>query len=114
MPRAAMARIRSSAASISPLLRPALTSSSSKSRGRAILTGGTRVYDDNAGWFVAPTVIDNLPADDACVQEEIFGPVLAVQVADSAEEALALANGTRYGLMAGIYWDLGEPGVPKA
>jgi len=37
------------------------------------------------------------------VQEEIFGPVLTVQVADSAEEALALANGTPYGLVAGIY-----------
>jgi len=74
-----------------------------KSRNRAILTGGGRVYDENAGWFVAPTVIDDLPADDACVQEEIFGPVLAVQVADDAEHALALANGTRYGLMAGIY-----------
>jgi acyl-CoA reductase-like NAD-dependent aldehyde dehydrogenase len=40
---------------------------------------------------------------DAVVQEEIFGPVLAVQVADSPEHALALANGTRFGLAAGIY-----------
>ena len=74
-----------------------------RARGRAIVIGGTRVYDDNAGWFVAPTVIDALPADDACVQEEIFGPVLSVQVAEDAAHALALANGTRYGLMAGIY-----------
>jgi len=76
---------------------------SAKARGRSILTGGTRIYDENAGWFVAPTVIDDLPGDDACVQEEIFGPVLAVQVAEDPEHALALANGTRYGLMAGIY-----------
>jgi acyl-CoA reductase-like NAD-dependent aldehyde dehydrogenase len=37
------------------------------------------------------------------VQEEIFGPVLAVQVADSVEHALELANGTPFGLAAGIY-----------
>jgi aldehyde dehydrogenase (NAD+) len=74
-------------------------------RGRRIATGGRRVSDPDhpKGWFVAPTVIDDLPVNDPCVQEEIFGPVLAVQVVDSPEEALAAANGTRYGLMAGIY-----------
>ena len=74
-------------------------------RGRRLATGGQRVTDPDhpEGWFVAPTVIDDLPINDPCVQEEIFGPVLAVQVVDSPEEALAAANGTRYGLMAGIY-----------
>jgi aldehyde dehydrogenase (NAD+)/betaine-aldehyde dehydrogenase len=37
------------------------------------------------------------------VQEEIFGPVLSVQIVDSPEEALHAANGTQYGLVAGIY-----------
>lgn len=37
------------------------------------------------------------------VQEEIFGPVLAVQVIDSVEEAVEIANGTPFGLVAGIY-----------
>jgi aldehyde dehydrogenase (NAD+)/betaine-aldehyde dehydrogenase len=37
------------------------------------------------------------------VQQEIFGPVLAVQVVDSDEAALAAANGTEYGLIAGVY-----------
>ena len=74
-------------------------------RGRRLATGGRRVTDPDhpEGWYVAPTVIDDLPINDPCVQEEIFGPVLAVQVVDSPEEALAAANGTRYGLMAGIY-----------
>jgi len=74
-------------------------------RGRRIVTGGHQLSDaaTGAGWFVAPTIIDDLPADDPCVQEEIFGPVLAVQVVDSAEAALEAANGTRYGLMAGLY-----------
>jgi aldehyde dehydrogenase (NAD+)/betaine-aldehyde dehydrogenase len=74
-------------------------------RGRRLATGGRQVTDPDhpEGWYVAPTVIDDLPINDPCVQEEIFGPVLAVQVVDSPEEALAAANGTRYGLMAGIY-----------
>jgi acyl-CoA reductase-like NAD-dependent aldehyde dehydrogenase len=55
------------------------------------------------GWFYPPTVLDAVAVGDAVVQEEIFGPVLAVQVADSPEHALALANGTRFGLAAGIY-----------
>src|SRR5262249_49583416 len=74
-------------------------------RGRRILVGGKRAVDRDQprGWYVQPTVIDDLPVNDPCVQEEIFGPVLAVQVVDSPEAALAAANGTRYGLMAGIY-----------
>jgi aldehyde dehydrogenase (NAD+)/betaine-aldehyde dehydrogenase len=76
-----------------------------RARGRAIPVGGHAVSDPQhpRGWFIAPTIIDDLPADDACVQEEIFGPVLSVQVVDDAESALAAANGTAYGLMAGIY-----------
>ncbi|WP_454685383.1 aldehyde dehydrogenase family protein [Ancylobacter moscoviensis] len=76
-----------------------------RARGREILTGGRTLLDaeEGNGWFYAPTIIDALPADDPCVQEEIFGPVLAVQVVEDAEQALAAANGTRYGLMAGIY-----------
>ena len=44
-----------------------------------------------------------MPPEDAAAQEEIFGPVLCVQPVDSREEALAVANGTAYGLAAGIY-----------
>ncbi|MEP9373614.1 aldehyde dehydrogenase family protein [Mesorhizobium sp. KR1-2] len=76
-----------------------------RQRGRSILTGGKPVTDPEtgAGWFYEPTIIDGLPCDDPAVQEEIFGPVLAVQVVDGADEAIAAANGTEYGLVAGIY-----------
>ena len=76
-----------------------------KQRGLAIVTGGSATVDPNSGlgWFFEPTVIDRLPPTDRLVQEEIFGPVLAVQVADNAEEALALANQTEFGLVAGVY-----------
>ena len=55
------------------------------------------------GCFYAPTILDDLPDDDVTVQEQIFGSVLAVQVVDSAEEAIAAANCTRLGFCAGIY-----------
>ncbi|NLT55641.1 MAG: aldehyde dehydrogenase [Actinomycetales bacterium] len=54
------------------------------------------------GFFVPPTVITGAGQDSPWVQEEIFGPVLTVQPFDSEEEAVALANGTPYGLAAGL------------
>ena len=55
------------------------------------------------GWFVAPTVIDGLPADCVTHQDEIFGPVVTLQSFDTDEEAVALANGVRYGLAASLW-----------
>lgn len=76
-----------------------------RARGAIIRCGGRTGCDPGSGrgWFYEPTVIDALPANDECVQQEIFGPVLAVQVFDTLEEALALANGTRFALAAGIF-----------
>ena len=76
-----------------------------KARGLSIATGGSITTDPEtgAGWFHQATVIDDVPAGDAIVQEEIFGPVLAVQIFDDEAQALELANGTDFGLVAGIY-----------
>lgn len=76
-----------------------------RSRGIATRAGGSVTADPETGlgWFVEPTVFDDLAPDDRLVQEEIFGPVLAVQVIDSEEEAIEIANGTDYGLVAGIF-----------
>ena len=75
-----------------------------KSEGK-VLTGGNRLtgpeYDE--GWFVAPTVVTDLAPDARLVQEEVFGPVLAVQKFHTETEAIELANGTKYGL-AGAVW----------
>lgn len=82
-----------------------------RKRGREILTGGAPTHDpaSNSGWFFEPTIIDDLPASDPAVQEEIFGPVLSVQVVDGDEEALEMANSTEFGLVAGIYTqDIGK------
>lgn len=74
-------------------------------RGLEIAVGGASTTDSETGrgWFFEPTIIDNVPTDDEIAQEEIFGPVLAVQVVDDADEAVAVANSTHFALVAGIY-----------
>lgn len=76
-----------------------------RARGLEIVTGGNPTSDPatGLGWFFEPTIIDRVPWSDEIVQEEIFGPVLAVQVVEDIEEAVAAANATRFALVAGIY-----------
>jgi aldehyde dehydrogenase (NAD+)/betaine-aldehyde dehydrogenase len=76
-----------------------------RARGAQVVTGGRPTTDlaSGNGWFFEPTILDGLAPDDPAVQQEIFGPVLCVQVFDEPEEALALANGTDYALVAGVY-----------
>ncbi len=76
-----------------------------KACGAKVACGGSRDVDPESGrgWFFQPTILDNLAPDDEAVTSEIFGPVLAVQVADDAAHAVALANGTAFALVAGIY-----------
>ena len=77
-----------------------------KEEGGTLLTGGHRVQLDGRcekGYFIAPTVFENLPASCRTNQEEIFGPVVTLTPFDTEEEALAMANGTAYGLAATIW-----------
>lgn len=55
------------------------------------------------GHFVVPQVLSDIPEGHAVLREELFGPVLAVQFFDDEAEALALANGTDFGLCAGVW-----------
>ncbi|MBR7825112.1 aldehyde dehydrogenase [Actinospica sp. MGRD01-02] len=69
--------------------------------------GGAKVYGggpvhDGPGFWAAPTVLADVSQDSTFVQDEIFGPVLTVQPFDTEDEAVALANGTQYGLAAGL------------
>ena len=71
--------------------------------GARILYGGQPAEPVAGGAYLGPTLVE---ADDpalAIVQDEVFGPVLAIQTADDADHALALANSTRYGLAAGLW-----------
>ncbi|MES0812317.1 aldehyde dehydrogenase family protein [Roseibium sp. SCPC15] len=76
-----------------------------KARGANILTGGSVTSDPATGngWFFEPTIVDAVPVKDELAQEEIFGPVLTIQIADDADDALRIANDCQYGLVAGIY-----------
>lgn len=73
--------------------------------GGRILTGGTPCLPSGfeGGNWMAPTVIADLPPESRCSTEEIFGPVVTLHRFQSEEEAIGIANGTRYGL-AGSVW----------
>ena len=73
-----------------------------KQEGR-LLAGGGRPDGLDQGNYVAPTVFADVKPDARIFQEEIFGPVVAITPFDSDGEALALANGVRYGLAAYIW-----------
>ena len=73
--------------------------------GATVVTGGFRpdVPGLPEGAFYAPTIVANCAQDSEIVQQEVFGPVLAVLPVDSPEEALEKANDTKYGLAASIW-----------
>lgn len=73
-----------------------------KSEGR-LVAGGGRPAGLETGNYVAPTVFADVAPDARIFQEEIFGPVVAITPFDTDEEALALANGVKYGLAAYIW-----------
>ncbi|MGX5219364.1 aldehyde dehydrogenase family protein [Pseudomonas segetis] len=70
--------------------------------GAVIATGGES-FNDRAGHFMRPTVIRDVCPQMSIAQDEVFGPVLAVIPFDSEEDALAIANGTEFGLVAGVF-----------
>lgn len=76
-----------------------------KAEGAALVTGGARGQGAGLerGFFIEPTIFDNVRNDMELAQEEIFGPVLAVIPFDTEEEAIQIANDTRYGLASGVW-----------
>lgn len=77
-----------------------------KTEGGKILTGGHQTTVGGRcekGWFIEPTVIENLPHDCRTNQEEIFGPVVTITPFDTEEEVLGYANSVRYGLSATLW-----------
>src|SRR5215469_6941825 len=73
--------------------------------GEIVCGGGVPAFSDerDAGAFIEPTIIRGLAEDARCVKEEIFGPVCHVAPFDSEEQAVRLANDTRYGLAAAVW-----------
>ncbi len=69
--------------------------------GARVLTGGSPL--DRPGYWYAPTVVTDLGQDAEIVQREVFGPVVTVQRFADDDEAIAWANGVRYGLAASVF-----------
>ncbi|MBB3639568.1 aldehyde dehydrogenase family protein [Variovorax atrisoli] len=75
-----------------------------REQGARLVLGGDKMPEHLAqGCYVLPTVFSDVRSDMEIAQEEVFGPVLSVISYDSEEEAVALANSTRYGL-SGAVW----------
>ena len=70
--------------------------------GAEVLTGGERIIK-NKGYFYKPTVLKNISPKMLIAQEEVFGPVAPIIVADDEMQAIKLANDTQYGLGASIW-----------
>jgi len=73
--------------------------------GCPVLAGGRPLTENPGrdGYYYAPTIFDRVAPDSPLAREEIFGPVLPVIRVRDAEEAMAVANGTRYGLAAAVF-----------
>jgi betaine-aldehyde dehydrogenase len=71
--------------------------------GATTLAGGGRPAHLKEGWFVEPTVLGDVSADAPIMNDETFGPVAPLCIVRSFDEALTLANRSRYGLGATVY-----------
>jgi betaine-aldehyde dehydrogenase len=67
----------------------------------SIVTGGIR--KDRKGYFIEPTIVDNLKQNDDAIQTEFFGPVITMQTFSDEAEAIVWANGVQYGLSSSVW-----------
>ncbi|MGD0945327.1 MAG: aldehyde dehydrogenase family protein, partial [Acidimicrobiales bacterium] len=74
-----------------------------RDEGAKVVIGGERVLEETGGYFVAPTIFDNVSRDMRVAREEIFGPVICVIPFKDEEEAIEIANDTNYGLTASLW-----------
>jgi alpha-ketoglutaric semialdehyde dehydrogenase len=76
-----------------------------KHEGARLLTGGNQLTGEGCekGYFVEPTIFDNVTSGMTIAQEEIFGPVIALIQVNTLEDGLAIANDVQYGLSASIF-----------
>lgn len=76
-----------------------------KKEGATLVCGGKRYTEGECakGYFVCPTIFDDCTSDMTIVKEEIFGPVVTIQTFETEEEAIRLANDTKYGLAGAVF-----------
>ncbi|WP_067856273.1 aldehyde dehydrogenase [Nocardia shimofusensis] len=71
--------------------------------GATVVLGGGRPEGQDKGYFVAPTLLDNVRPDDRIAQEEVFGPVISIITYEDEDDAVAIANNSIYGLSGAVY-----------
>ena len=76
-----------------------------QAEGARLVAGGRRVRSESGGYFVEPTVFDQVASGMKIAREEIFGPVLSVIRFKTEAEAVAMANDSAYGLQASVWSD---------
>jgi aldehyde dehydrogenase (NAD+) len=109
--RAALASLRVGPAASDPAIGPLISaaqrddvvSAIAAAEVEGVLVTRGQNPSDSRGYFVSPTLLDNVYANAPAAQEEIFGPVAAVVTFTDEAEAVALANATRFGLVVGIW-----------
>lgn len=74
-----------------------------KAEGGEVLLGGQRCLEETGGFYMGPTIISNVKAENSLFQKEVFGPVLSVTSFENEQEAVTLANATEYGLAGGVW-----------
>lgn len=74
-----------------------------KQEGATVIAGGAIHEEMGSGWYIEPTIFDDVSADMTLFKEEVFGPLLAVTTFETEDEAIQLANDTKYGLAASFY-----------
>jgi len=74
-----------------------------REEGARLVLGGGKPEHAGNGYFVEPTIFDNVAPGMRIFKEEVFGPVLAVSTAKNIDEAIAFANGVEYGLTTSIF-----------
>ena len=75
---------------------------SAEKRGLKLLIDG-RKEQKSEGYYIGPTIFDNVPNEDDLAQNEVFGPVASIQTWEDEDEVIKIANDTIYGLAAGIW-----------
>jgi aldehyde dehydrogenase (NAD+) len=75
-----------------------------KKEGAQLLCGGNRLTGDayDKGYFIEPTIFSGVNSEMRIAQEEVFGPVLALMVAEDLDDAVRIANDVKFGLSASI------------
>jgi 4-(gamma-glutamylamino)butanal dehydrogenase len=72
-------------------------------QGATLSSGGARIHEETGGYFMSPTILDDVRPDMTVAQDEVFGPVLSIIPFEDEADALRIANGTPYGLASAVW-----------